>query len=350
MAPVTFGDVTLWQPGPLGQAGDGVKKDMTALEKSRDLLESQAIPDSWVGLARIVAEGRRDSLAGRLETHLEGKRAVQRALYDAETQVAEIERLVGDVQGQARTDQFTLGDDGSVTDASKPPTFTNRYEAEEWSRIRQSKAQAIADDITAILAKAEAADATLAGSIPSGHVTDVDEYGTADPGVAARWATLSDAERRAVIEEMIEELADESGIDMPEIDWRDESWDSNGSWSDGEPGTLSLNEGLLDDPRLLHTVGHEVRHGRQHEAVRDANDWQFPWEDDPFDEHREDGITQEQVDAWDDNFGDYKSTSGGDSYEDYFNQPVEADARDGGREFLEGLTEEELDRLLEESR
>ena len=86
-----------------------------------------------------------------------------------------------DVQGQARTEQFTIGDDGSVTDASKPPTFPNRFEAEEWSRIRQSKAQAIADDITAILGKAEAADATLAGSIPSGHVTDVDEYGTADP-------------------------------------------------------------------------------------------------------------------------------------------------------------------------
>ncbi|GAB3200799.1 hypothetical protein GCM10027062_21250 [Nocardioides hungaricus] len=40
----------------------------------------------------------------------------------------------------------------------------------------------------------------------------------------------------------------------------------------------------------------------------------------------------------------------GASYEDYFTQPVEEDARDGGREYLDGLTEEEIDRLLEESR
>lgn len=348
---LTYGEVTSWRATPLGQAGDGLKQDLKTLEESRDKVETQAIPASWSGFARFVAHGRRGVLVAQLTTHIDGKRRVQRALYDAETQVTTIERLVTDVETLARTQEFTIATDGSVTDASTPPTFDSRWEADEWRTSRQHQAQAIADDITTILAKAAAADATIADSIPTGHVTDVDEYGTADPAVAEQWAQLSDAERRAIIEEMIEELAEENGVEMPTIDWRDESWGPNGQWSDGEPGTVSLNEGLLDDPRILHTVGHELRHGRQFEAIRDHDDWQWPWEDDPFDEHADDGITEQQVEEWDENFDDYQSTSNpGTSYDDYFTQPVEEDARDSGREFLDGMTDDELDRLLEESR
>lgn len=36
-------------------------------------------------------------------------------------------------------------------------------------------------------------------------------------------------------------------------------------------------------------------------------------------------------------------------YDKYFEQPVEVDAREEGAEFVEGMTPEELDRLLEES-
>jgi hypothetical protein len=347
---LTYGDVRGWQSEPLGQAGDELKKDLTALEESRDKVETQAIPSSWSGLSQFFAQTRRNVLVAQLNAHIEGKRQVRRALYDAEAQVTEIEGLVTDVEGQATAQEFTIANDGAVTDTSTPPTFDNRWEAEVWGSSRQSQAQAIVDDITTILAKAAAADATIADSIPSGHVTDVDEYGTADPEVAERWAQLTEAERRAIIEEMVEEQAEENGVETPIIDWRDESWGSNGQWSDGDPGTVSLNEGLLDDPRLFHTVAHELRHGRQYEAIRDEDDWQFPWEDDPFDEHKEDGITEDQVEQWEENFDDYQSTSDpGVTYEDYFTQPVEEDARDSGREYLDGLTEEDLDRLLEES-
>jgi hypothetical protein len=348
--PVSFSEVTRWQSAPLGAAGDGLKTDVTALEKSRDAVEAQAIPDSWNGLARFVAELRRDGLVSQLTDHIEGKTKVQKAMYDAEAQVTAIEGLVADVQGQAASQEFAIGSDGTVTDVKTPPTFENRYEAEEWSRSRTSQAQAIADDITTILAKAAAADMTIANSIPSGTVQDIDEYGTADPAVAERWAELTDAERRAIIEQQIRELADEYGIDMPTIDWRPESWGSNGMWSE-DSGTVSLNEGLLDDPRLLHTVAHEMRHARQNEAIDDEGAFHWPWEDDPFKEHEEDGITEEQVHEWEDNFDDYQSTSDpGVTYEDYFTQPVEDDARDSGREYLDGLTTAELDRLLEESR
>jgi hypothetical protein len=91
-----------------------------------------------------------------------------------------------------------------------------------------------------------------------------------------------------------------------------------------------------------------MRHARQFEAIEDQDDWHFPWQDDPFDMHEEDGISEEQAEEWDENFDDYKSTSSGDTYEEYFEQPVEADARQIGKEELEAMTEDELERLLEE--
>lgn len=348
--PSSYGDVRTWQAKPLGAAGDGIRKDLKVLEECGETLETKAIPSSWSGSARVVAQLGRRALLVRLSRHVAGKRRVQRALYDAERQVTGIERLVADVEGEAKAKEFAIADDGRVTDTSTPPTFKSRFDAEEWRRIRTNQAQAIADDVGIILSRAAAVDATLTDSIPAGHVTDVDEYGTASPEVAERWAELSDRERRAIIEEMVVELADENGVQDPTIEWMDEAWDANGQWSDGQPGTVRFNEGMLDDPRILHTVAHEMRHGRQFEAMRDKDDWHWPWQDDPLDEHTADGITEEQVEQWQRNFDDYQSTSNGDSYEDYFTQPVEEDARDSGREYLDGLSDDELDRLLQESR
>ncbi len=344
---ITYGDAQRWQAAPLGKAGDGIKGDLDALEGSRDLLESQGVPVSWTGTAFTFAVIRRTLLVKQLNRHIDGKRTMQRALYDAETIVTEVERLVLDVEGEAQAKQFSISDDGTVTDTSTPPTFENRYVAEEWSRVRHEAAQAIADQVSTILGRVAAADATLAGGIPAGHVPFVDDYGVADPAVAEQWASMTDDERRAVIEEMIEEQAAEAGIPTPSITWEPETW---GPWGECRGGgtEIALNEGILDDPQILNTVAHEMRHARQFEAIEDQDDWHFPWQDDPFDMHEEDGISEEQAEDWDENFDDYKSTSSGDTYEDYFEQPVEADARQIGKEELEAMTEDELERLLEE--
>lgn len=346
---VTYGDASSWQSAPLGTAGDSLKTDLDALDAARDLLETQGVPESWSGLAVTFALARRTLLVGQLERHMEGKRARGRALYDAETIVAEIERLVLDVEGEARAKEFVISSEGTVSDAGTPPTFENRYEAEEWSRIRQRTAQRLADDVSTILGRAAAADATLSGAVPSGHVPSLDDRGVPDPAVAEQWATMTDAERRAAIEEMIEEQAAEAGIATPSITWEPETWGLNGQCRGG--GTeIALNEGLLDDPQILNTVSHEMRHARQFEAIEDQDDIHWPWQDDPFDMHEEDGITEEQVEDWDENFepGNYQSTANGDTYEEYYQQPVEVDARRTGKEELEALTEEELRRLQEE--
>lgn len=344
---ISYGDARTWRAAPLGSAVDGLKDDLTALEGARDLIETQGVPESWTGLAVTFAVARRSLLVKQLDRHIEGKRTMQRALYDAEAIVTEMERLVLDVEGEARAKEFSISADGAVSDTSTPPTFDNRWEAEEWSRGRQSMAQSLADEVTTIVGKAAAADATISGGIPTGHVPFVDDYGVADPEVAEQWATMTDAERRAAIEEMIEEQAEEAGIPTPTITWEPETWDLWGQARGG--GTeIALNEGILDDPQMINVVAHEMRHARQFEAIDDNNDFQFPWEDDPFDMHEDDGISEDQAEDWDDNFDDYKSEADGDTYEEYFEQPVEVDARQIGKDELENMTEEELERLLEE--
>jgi len=146
---------------------------------------------------------------------------------------------------------------------------------------------------------------------------------------------------------MIEEQAAEAGIPTPSITWEPETW---GPWGEcrGGGSEIALNEGILDDPQMINVVAHEMRHARQYEAIDDEGALRFPWQDDPFDMHEDDGISEEQAKDWDDNFDDHKSTSGGDTYEEYFEQPVEVDARRTDEDTLENMTEEELERLLEE--
>lgn len=349
MPPVTFGDVRSWRPGPLGTAGDGLKRDADELERSRDALATQSVPSSWTGLARLAAEVRRRALVARVESHVEGKRTVQRALYEAETDVTEIERMVADIESAATAQQFALGDDGSVTDVSDPPTFESVLDALEWTTRRSSQARALADEITVVLGKAAAVDALLAGSIPRGHVDHVDDYGVASPEVAEAWATMTDAERRAFIEQYVEEYADRIGIDTPEIVYEPESW---GPWGQARDngGTIALNEGILDDPFIINTVAHEMRHAHQYEAIDDQDDFRFPWQEDPFDMHEDQGISEDDADTWEENFDDYQSTDNGDTYEEYFDQPVEVDARAEGKDALEDMTADEVERLTEEGR
>jgi hypothetical protein len=347
---ITFGDVKTWKAAPLGDAGDGLKADLRNLETSRDELEAGGVAKSWTGIASDSARGHRDSLVQDLSSHITGKQQMQKALYNAETEVEAIERLVQGILDRAKTSDFKVSDDGTVTDTATPPTFTNRYEAEEWGNSRNTTAQEIADDITAALAKAAGVDAILTDGIPTGTNQSLDDTreqrGMASPETAERWAQLTDAERKAIIDQKIEELAEEYGVEVEDIIW-DDTMSGNGSWSESEKA-VRLNPDRLDDPDLLHTVAHEMRHARQHEAIRDENDWQFWWEDDPFDEHKEDGITEEQTEEWEENFDDYKSPSP--DYDAYYNQPVEVDARKTGREYLDNVTPEELDRLLEESK
>lgn len=143
---------------------------------------------------------------------------------------------------------------------------------------------------------------------------------------------------------------------MPDITW-DEDMSGNGAWLEDWwfANEVYINPNILDDPMILHTVYHEMRHAAQHQAIDDADT--FWWWEDPEYHH---GMTPEEVQEWEDNFDDYESApseedwqedpeAAEEQYDRYVEQPVEVDAREEGAEFVEGMTPEELERLLEAS-
>lgn len=194
------------------------------------------------------------------------------------------------------------------------------------------------------------------GSSDAGQSRDADDYGELPPGVRAKWGTYDEDQKRAIIEQIIKERAEHYGIDMPDINW-DDDMSGNGAllddwWMSDE---VYINPDMLDDPMILHTAFHEMRHAGQHEGVDDADTF-WPWEDPEYN----DGMTPEEVAEWKENFDNYESApsqedwdedpeAAQEQYDRYFEQPVEVDAREEGSDFVEGMTPEELDRLLEAS-
>ena len=179
-----------------------------------------------------------------------------------------------------------------------------------------------------------------------GQSRDAEHYGRLPREVDERWRGFTDEERQTILTEIIEERAEHYGIGMPQVEFRDEPGGANGSWSEGESHSESkvmLHNDVIDDPMILHTVFHELRHGGQHEAVEDADvPWWAFWQDPVY----ENGVTEEQVQAWEENFENYIPAR--EDYDGYFNQPVEVDARGEGSTYLEGMTAKELERLLRE--
>lgn len=181
------------------------------------------------------------------------------------------------------------------------------------------------------------------------HWTDSDDevYGDLDPEVADAWGEMSDDERDAVLDAIIAEQAAKYGIDPPDITYDSSMADNEfGSWNDGSQ-TLTLNPTLLDDPRMaINTIVHEMRHAGQHEMIRDANPswWDSLWGADP--EYHE-GTSPETVEAWQENFDDYQSTDNGDTFREYWDQPVEVDAREAGRDYVDDMGAEDLQQLRE---
>lgn len=186
-----------------------------------------------------------------------------------------------------------------------------------------------------------------------GQSRDADDYGELPDGMTEVWEGYTTEEREAIAREIVRREAAKYGIEpIPEVIFVDDpEYTSNGSLVSHGDGTytVKINASKLDDPMILHTIYHEVRHAGQHEMVdnqpgsieRAIND-ALGRDDYP------DGVTQEQVDAWEENFEDYQSTKKGDTYEEYFEQPVEVDARAEGSEGVEGISPEETDDLLEQ--
>lgn len=196
------------------------------------------------------------------------------------------------------------------------------------------------------------------GDHPGRDASADEKYGELDDDVEERWEELDEEQRREVLQEIVDEEAERYGIDPPPDITFDENMEPNeyGVWNDLFK-RLTINADLVDDdPRMaINTAVHEMRHAGQHHAIREANPV-WPWESAEYGE----GMDPAEVREWEENFGDYRSPPGwfaewrGEDYVDqrwdeYWDQPVEVDAREQGKEYVEELTPEEMDRLVDEA-
>ena len=351
---ITFGDLRSWRAEGVKAASDELRVDILALEKARDAVEADAVPSGWSGVARWAAVIRQVGLVAQMTSHIEGLARFERQVYAQIGPVTRIEQAVQDILSDAAAQDLAVDSAGTVSDVAPRRTFDNQFEAREHQAIRQSAVSALATRVGDVLDDAYAVDSALVAARPEGSFSDDGPEYVVDPEVERDWSSMSDAERRRVLEHIAEQQARDAGVDDFEVriedledqdgDGKDDdpTTDSRGSWSEGDR-VLRIDEGNLDDPTILGTVAHEVRHAQQHKAVDDLPWWWWEDYDGPP------GVSQEEVEEWRDNFDDYK-TSDDDGFDAYRDQPVEKDARETGGDYLDHLDKDDLDRIREEAR
>ncbi|GAB3198544.1 hypothetical protein GCM10027062_12960 [Nocardioides hungaricus] len=348
---IAYGDLRSWRAEAVGRAGEQLRADLHRLELTADAVRGQAVPGSWWGLAAMFARARQQRLVSTMDAHVEGARAYVTAIFNAEGTVSAIETLVQEIDGDAAAQQFSVGADGTVTDTAGRREFESQRAADAYTAQRTAARDALVDRVTSVLETADEVDSALEDARPDDAFADGGPQGVADPRVARDWAAMSTDERRAVLEDMAEDLADEYGLDDFTVNIEDledqdgdgvdddPSLDLHGYWSESDRG-LYLDSNELDDPSLINTMAHEVRHAAQNELARDADPgWldqrliDLGVKDDPWDPPA--GVTREEAREWGDNFDDYQVAE--DDFDAYYNQPVEVDARDSGEEYLDDL-------------
>ena len=250
-------------------------------------------------------------------------------------------------------------------------------------KVTQQIAQSIrtAEADAAALFKGEGAGQSATGSGGSSDIpadaqmltyqANGDTFGTLPQDVQDRWATMSDAERRAALQQIANELAQKYGIPAPTIqfeDLDDSEGNSLGYWSESQKKLVIDSTDVADPTNAINTIAHEMRHAGQHEMIRDASPGVLDslliglgLKQDRFSADHP-GVTKEQVREWEENFDNYNSPPTQaelDAISDpaererfrqakwdaYLNQPVERDARTAGEDYVNGMTLDKLNQL-----
>lgn len=202
--------------------------------------------------------------------------------------------------------------------------------------------------------------------------------GTVSPEVARAWDAMGPEDQRQVLQEIVDQELERQGhpgLDVHFEDLSDEGW--AGYWTEhggirfwrGEHIVIDIEHAT--DPDALNTAAHEARHAAQDQWVEQTDGtpgWQFWREDDSAEEYerieRDHGVTQEEIEAWRENDGDYISPpepppspdapqsehdAWHEAYREYREQPLEDDAFDTGDDFADEITLEELQQYQEDA-
>ncbi len=191
-------------------------------------------------------------------------------------------------------------------------------EADEWEQVDSRFG-----DSGVVGGGSGAAAGAGAGAAPATTGTDI--YASRE-AFREHWDGLSVDERRALLQDLHNQIAREYGMEPQEIQTPDLPDPAGMDWRGvrrADSIGIDIDNVRDDDPfRVIETLAHESRHSIQHHLVENPD-------------ARPDHISQEQVQAWDANFKNYISSR--DDFQGYRDQPVERDAREFGGSFVNDL-------------
>lgn len=368
----TFAQVKSWSANGAEDAADQLVACSKKLGELLRTFEDDGVPEGWSGNAMESASAAHNDLCTSLEGYLDQVQKAKNAVTAAEGKIAAVAESVHAVLAEASRNQFSIDDVGAVHDVHPVQEFDEPVAADAFLHDRQTQQQHLSAEVSRILAEADHLDTAMAGSVftianaPGAQYDNGNSQGTLPPEVVAAWKTMSEEERRKVLQRLADEYADRYGIPHTTIQFaniRDAEDVSDptdpdshvfryGYWREGTRQLVIDASDVSDPLAAINTVAHEMRHAGQNEMARDANpnfihklliDW--GWVEDPF-QHPD--VTRAQAKEWGDNFDHYNSPPE-DPYDsagwaDYLKQPVETDARTIGEQEVNKMT---LDRLNE---
>lgn len=235
--------------------------------------------------------------------------------------------------------------------------------------VKQIIAKAKADLTKINAAAGQAAVGIYAGLVLPDpmNLSQDDTRGSIPQEIADAWAEMTPAERQEFYEAVAEDVTSDWPPDKerPDVIFYsnaeplppgavrppDPNDDWSGNYGVATDGKIYINYDIMasdDTPVQLHTVVHEIQHVNQ-AHLRDQYDAMVAADPDVIDDIRAgrrpdpfiaEGTTVDEVERWKTRY-----EGGGSPY--YTHQPVEIDARRSGTEYVDSLTPEQIEELLE---
>jgi hypothetical protein len=220
----TYGQVRLWRPEPLDAAEQRLKGCSDKLLGLSDEFVEMGTPGGWIGNSAEAATGKRVQVGDRMERIVAGVNAARTGLMQGADALTGLKQGVEEADALARAREFSIGDDGSVTDISAKRSVP-ADQADDVARERERTKTELVDRVEQILRRAQDIDADLNALLGRVMNGEIDDGGATDLASAARngagkgglsvleppagagtpgdnagwWDSLSDAEQRQVI-------------------------------------------------------------------------------------------------------------------------------------------------------
>ncbi|MGH3929353.1 MAG: alpha/beta hydrolase [Pseudonocardiaceae bacterium] len=260
---VGISDIRTWRPAELDSAFDDLSARRDTLIGLDDELAGARAPGGWTGDAAVAAAAAHDALSERARRIVAGISAVRRATGETADAVPAIQRALGEAEELARAYGFAVSDDGTVADVY-PPAIADPAQAQDVARERARVQAEVVDRLEQVLRRADDVDADFAavlhraarGEIDDGtgsalsqaSTTGADSGGLTTAGPpengtpgdnAGWWASLSDEERRALIDSHPGALGNLDGLPAAVRD------EANRARIDSERATLEAERNRL---------------------------------------------------------------------------------------------------------